>query len=121
METINKRKRREPRYQAAEKELLVDLVEENYAVVENKKTDAVRSRTKTERWKTMADQFNATSSVHFRDWLVLRTLWENMKKKAKIVIALQHDNLYATGNNVENNCIQDYVRSCTICIVYRWR
>ena len=82
METNAKRKKREPLYQAAEKELLVDLVGQHYAIIENKKTDAVSSRTKTERWKTMADQFNATFSIHFREWLVLRTLWENLKKKA---------------------------------------
>lgn len=97
-----KRKKREPLYQAAEKQLLVELVEINYGVVENKKTDAVNSRSKVERWKEMADQFNATSSVHFREWQVLRTLWDNMKKKAKTTIALQHDNLYKTGK-VENN------------------
>jgi hypothetical protein len=34
METNAKRKKREPLYQAAEKELLVELVEQHYAIIE---------------------------------------------------------------------------------------
>lgn len=57
--------------------------------------------TKSERWKTMADQFNGLLSIPASGWYC--EYCGKILRKPKIVIALQHDNLYETGNDVENN------------------
>ena len=51
-----------------EKELLADLVLKYSDVLENKRTDAVTSVTKTNCWKQLSAEFNACSeSTIFRD------------------------------------------------------
>jgi len=47
---------------AAERELLVDLVSQS-SVVECKRTDGLTTREKDAAWLTVAEQFNAVSTV----------------------------------------------------------
>jgi len=51
---------------------------------------------KTE-WVKIAEKFAASSLIYPRDVLTLKTLWENLKRKAKLAIAAQADNHYGTG------------------------
>ena len=52
---------------AAERELLVDLVSQS-SVVECKRTDGLTMREKDAAWLTVAEQFNAVSTVKRDHW-----------------------------------------------------
>ncbi|KAF6201442.1 hypothetical protein GE061_005891 [Apolygus lucorum] len=93
--TVAKVPRREPSFSITERETLCDLVQAHWAVLENKKTDQQSVSEKTARWKLLAEEFNATS-CQFRHWQKLKTLWENMKKRAKSALADDLDNQYVT-------------------------
>ncbi|KAL4708981.1 hypothetical protein ACJJTC_005842 [Scirpophaga incertulas] len=79
---MSKRKR-DPIFAASEKQTLIELVERHFDIVENKKTDSVSIKLKNEEWQKIATEFNAISSIHPRDWGVLKNCWENLKKRAK--------------------------------------
>lgn len=68
---------------------------------------------KIEKWKEIAEKFNSTSTFIQRDWLVLRNLWENLKKKAKQTITTQNKNQFATGTFISN--INQFVE-CSKCL-----
>ncbi|KAG5899927.1 hypothetical protein JTB14_002478 [Gonioctena quinquepunctata] len=94
----NKRKRkRDPPFQPAEKNNLIDLVTKYFAIIECKRTDSVSTKAKNEQWSKIAREFNATSSFMDRDWQVLKNLWENLKKKTKSSITQQTQEMFATG------------------------
>lgn len=87
-------------FQPVEKILLVELVEKYFSIVECKKTDAISSKTKTQQWNIIAEQFNARGTFVQREAQGLRTAWENMKKKAKSMITKENQNRIATGKHI---------------------
>lgn len=91
------KKKREPMFQQSEKAVLIDLVTKYYSVVECKKTDAGNSKIKTEQWKRIAQEFNASSLIMEREWQSLKTLWENLKKAARRNLTEQKQNTWSTG------------------------
>ncbi|KAF6215887.1 hypothetical protein GE061_000222 [Apolygus lucorum] len=98
--------KREPSFSTTEREMICDLVQNHWAVLENKKTDNHSVHEKTTHWKMLAEEFNSTSS-QYRDWTKLKTLWENMKKRAKSALADAHDNLYVTGGGKGKSTTKD--------------
>lgn len=58
----------------------------------------VSVKLKNAEWQKIAEKFTATSSTYPRDSHSLKTLWENLKRKAKAALAMQMDNNYGTGN-----------------------
>lgn len=96
IQNILKRKR-ERSFEYSEKCALLDIVTRHFSVIESKKTDGVNMKLKNQRWTTIAEEFAAASSTCYRDSQSLKTLWENLKRKAKLAIAAQADNVYGTG------------------------
>lgn len=98
MDTQNILKReRERSFEYSEKCVLLEIVTRHFSVIESKKTDGVNMKLKNQRWTTIADEFAAASSTCYRDSQSLKTLWENLKRKAILAIAAQADNVYGTG------------------------
>lgn len=108
------KEKREPMFQQSEKAVLIDLVTKYYSVVECKKTDAGSSKIKTEQWKRIAQEFNASSLIMEREWQSLKTLWENLKKAARRNLTEQKQNTWSTGWSATfKNIIMLYL--------FRWR
>ncbi|XP_022837664.1 uncharacterized protein LOC111364840 [Spodoptera litura] len=95
--TENLKRKRDPTFVASEKMALVDLVEKHFAIVECKKTDATTIRSKNQEWQKIAEEFNSVSSVHPREWIVLKNCWENLKKRAKSEQTARNQHYLGTG------------------------
>lgn len=67
-----------------EVDLLLNLVDFRKGVLENKKTDQITSKEKNVAWKGLEEEFNQKNLCgDFRDWKMLKTKYENLKKAAK--------------------------------------
>lgn len=96
MDTL--KRKRERSFEYSEKCVLLEIVTRHFSVIESKKTDGVSMKLKNQRWTTIAEEFAAASSTCHRDSQSLKTLWENLKNKAKLAIAAAlADNEYGTG------------------------
>ncbi|KAE9522477.1 hypothetical protein AGLY_017138 [Aphis glycines] len=93
----NLKRKRERTFEYSEKSVFLEIVTKHYNVIESKKTYTVDVKTKNAEWVKIAESFAAASSIYPRDVLTLKTLWENLKRKAKLAIAAQADNHYGTG------------------------
>ncbi|KAF0685879.1 fibrinogen silencer-binding protein-like, partial [Aphis craccivora] len=91
----------------AEKSVLLDIVTEHFNIIECKKTDEVSVKLKNAEWQKIAEKFTATSSTYPRDSHSLKTLWENLKRKAKAALAMQADNNYGTGGRKAKKVVAD--------------
>lgn len=91
------KRKREPTFTNNEKRNLILLVEKHFAIIECKKTDALSSRAKNNEWLLIGNQFNAITDHIPRDTPSLKTLWDNLKKKAKQTMTVINSNRYATG------------------------
>ncbi|KAL4719379.1 hypothetical protein ACJJTC_009390 [Scirpophaga incertulas] len=103
---MSKRKR-DPIFAASEKQTLIELVERHFDIVENKKTDSVSIKLKNEEWQKIATEFNAISSIHPRDWGVLKNCWENLKKRAKQCQTSRNQHFLGTGGGPPKKIIED--------------
>ncbi|XP_050543081.1 uncharacterized protein LOC126906544 [Daktulosphaira vitifoliae] len=79
----------------------MDIITEYYSVIESKKTDAISMKKKITEWLKIAEEFSTVSSTYARDCLSLKTLWDNLKRKEKLVMAAQSDNQYGTGGKAK--------------------
>ncbi|CAH1634677.1 unnamed protein product [Spodoptera littoralis] len=86
---------------------LVDLVEKHFAIVECKKTDATTIRSKNQEWQKIAEEFNSVSSVHPREWIVLKNCWENLKKRAKSEQTARNQHYLGTGGGLPRKLTVD--------------
>lgn len=77
--TVNKKK--SPNFSNIEKIKLIELIERNKNIVENKKTDNISTKDKEKCWMKITKEFNSNCiSVH-RDVGSLKNCWDNLKKK----------------------------------------
>ncbi|CAI6365430.1 unnamed protein product [Macrosiphum euphorbiae] len=102
----NKRKR-ERSFEYLEKSILIEIVTEHFAVIESKKTDGLSIKLKNAEWQKIAEKFAAASSTYPRDSHSLKTLWENLKRKAKVAMAIEADNNYGTGGGKAMKSVAD--------------
>ena len=78
---------RTPNFTLAEKDVLLDIVGEFKAVIENKKTDHVSTDQKVAAWREIAEKYN--EAVYFgaqRSAKQLENCWKNAKSKQIIYI-----------------------------------
>lgn len=66
-----------------ERRILLDLVEKNRGIVENKKTDSTTVYSKQQIWLKITNEYNRHSNVRKRLPKQLKRLWENTKARAK--------------------------------------
>lgn len=81
--TNKAQRKRAQNFSEAEKMILINLVQENKDVLENKRSDAVTSKDKDKCWKIIEHLFNSRSSSEYRSSEVLRNCWDNLKKKTR--------------------------------------
>ncbi|XP_054272721.1 myb/SANT-like DNA-binding domain-containing protein 3 [Macrosteles quadrilineatus] len=101
------KRKREPTFTNNEKRNLILLVEKHFEIIECKKTDALSSRAKHNEWLLIANQFNSITDHIPRDASSLKTLWDNLKKKAKQSMTVINSNRYATGGGPSNEPKED--------------
>lgn len=94
-EKVNKSQRkRAQNFSEAEKMILVNLIQQYKNVLENKKSDAVTSKDKDKCWKILEHSFNSRSSGQYRSSEVLKSCWDNLKKKTRKFFADERMQLY---------------------------
>lgn len=80
---MDRKRERSKNYLEEEKENLLIIMEDFKDIVENKKTDAVSSKIKTEAWNKIAEWYNSTAKTGVRNGIQLKLLYDNLKKTAK--------------------------------------
>jgi len=82
VQTVNKKK--SPNFSNLEEIKLIELIEWDKNIIENKKTDNVSTRGKEKCWMKITKKFNNNCiSVH-RD--SLKNCWDNLKKNVNILL-----------------------------------
>jgi len=95
IQTVNKKK--SPNFSNLEKIKLIELIERDKNIIENKKTDNVSTREKEKCWIKITKEFNNNCiSVH-RDVCSLKNCWDNLKKKTRKYFAEIRSELFKTG------------------------
>ncbi|KAJ8948828.1 hypothetical protein NQ318_013480 [Aromia moschata] len=80
-----------------EEALLVSLVNKYKEKIECRKTDMMTNATKMETWKKIANEFNSSSEVSFRDAKILKNKYDNIKKRTKKACRRKVLSLFGTG------------------------
>lgn len=61
------KRKRSPNWLPSERILLMDLVENHFLVIENKKTDGVSVKAKLAEWQTIATEYKSQTTHSHRD------------------------------------------------------
>ncbi|KAG5871442.1 hypothetical protein JTB14_027447 [Gonioctena quinquepunctata] len=80
-------KKRSANYTTAEESLLVLLVKKYKHIIENKKTDTTTMTQQNDVWIKIEKEFNGESGQIYRNALVLKKKYENIKERTKKKIA----------------------------------
>lgn len=83
LEDTGEKRHRSPNWQLAERELLLELVEQHFSIVECKKLDGAALKRKEAEWNIIARKYNAQTSSAQRTGKVLRSQWSVMRKLAR--------------------------------------
>ncbi|RVE45124.1 hypothetical protein evm_010233 [Chilo suppressalis] len=80
-----------------ESDTLIQLVNENKHVLENKKSDAVTWAEKEQCWQRIETKFNSLSSVRFRSAKALKIKYDGLKRDTRKKSAAIRAETYRTG------------------------
>lgn len=94
MENKQSRKRA-VNFTQAEKMILIDLILKHKHIIENKRSDNITLKEKG--LKIIENTFNSISSTELRSSEVLKSCWDNLKKKTRKFFADEKMELYKTG------------------------
>ncbi|TGZ46658.1 hypothetical protein DBV15_12769 [Temnothorax longispinosus] len=95
---LSVQRKRAQNFSEKEKLILTEIVLKYKNIIENKRTDGVTSKDKEKCWKVIENNYNSTSSsTEFRSAEVLKSCWENLKKKTRKFFADERIQLYKTG------------------------
>lgn len=86
-----------------EKSLLTELVAKHKDVLESKRNDFRTISQKNSLWETLSQEFNSQSGVTKRDAKQLKKCWENLKMRAKKVLAKEKRAAKLTGGGVSTS------------------
>ncbi|CAH0548575.1 unnamed protein product [Brassicogethes aeneus] len=112
---MDQEKKRSRNFSCREESVLLSLVKEKKNRIECKKTDMNNNKIKEKAWLEVAEEFNGICGETFRDVKVLRSKYENIKKRTKQKVADQKFLVKGTGggpgkmfeySNVENATIE---------------
>lgn len=87
---------RSSNFTSQEEDVLMSLVEKYSHIVECKKINAVSWQKKNEMWEKISIEFGAQCQT-IRSSKQLKDKYENIKRKAKIAISNDRNQLYKTG------------------------
>lgn len=79
----DEKRKRSPNWQLPERELLLELVEEHYSIVECRKLDGASLKRKHAEWALIARKYNSRTSSAQRTGKDLRAQWGVLRKIAK--------------------------------------
>lgn len=91
------KRERSTNFNDCELELLVDLVQKQKHILENKKTDAVTTHLKNKAWEILCKSFNSKSLNGYRSEKCLKSKYDNLKKSVKIKLREVKSKPCATG------------------------
>lgn len=89
--------KRSANFTSKEETILLSLVKKYKEILENKKTDSKINKNKLECWKQIETEFNNESGQIFRDTLILRKKYDNLKKRTKKKFADEKCHALGTG------------------------
>ncbi|XP_077256004.1 uncharacterized protein LOC143893960 [Temnothorax americanus] len=95
-------KKRLPNFSNLEKIKLIEIIERERSIIENKKTDNVSLKDKENCWINIAKEFNSNSISGHRDVGCLKNCWDNLKKKTRKHFADIRSELFKTGGGKMN-------------------
>ncbi|CAG4943637.1 unnamed protein product [Colias eurytheme] len=81
-------RKRSPNWYMSEKMLLVELVNDHYDIVKNKRTDTASNRQKNEEWVKISEEYNSQTNLVHRTAESLRSQWECLKNSTKKTLRL---------------------------------
>lgn len=90
-------KKRLPNFSNLEKIKLIELVEREKSIIENKKTDNISTKDKETCWKNITKELNSNSTSGYRDIACLKHCWDNLKKKTRKHYAEIRSERFKTG------------------------
>ncbi|XP_045471645.1 uncharacterized protein LOC123678577 isoform X2 [Harmonia axyridis] len=103
------KRKRGPIFTIEDKNILVDIVEKYYHIIENKKTDNQTVNSKNYCWETqISTEYNSGASCP-RSTAVLKTCWKNLKAEERKVAANERQARIKTGGG-----LKEYVAVDTI-------
>lgn len=89
--------KRATNFTAVEETLLVQLVKKYVKEIECCQTDTNTNKIRSDAWRKIGTEFNSKSLENYRDVLVLKNKYGNLKKRSKKNFAEQRKSLYKTG------------------------
>lgn len=92
-----KERKRSTPFTLSEKMNLLELVQNHYTIIENKKTDGATNKEKNRHWDDIQKEFSADNVGVYRDVQCLKNLWENLKRAGKAVLNTERQNQFKTG------------------------
>jgi hypothetical protein len=96
-------KKRSTNFSAREETLLVELVRKYKNKIECKKSDTNTNKIKVQAWIDLSKEYNAISGDTYRDAKVLRSKYENLKKRTKQKFADEKASKFGTGGGPEEH------------------
>ena len=84
-------------YTDLEKEILFSLVEDRINIIENKQNCGTKIEQKNKCWLEIESEFNSNVNVSNRNAKQLKTLWRNLKARAKKVVSSEKQEKRKTG------------------------
>jgi len=70
-------RKKSPNFTNNEKIKLIELIERNKSIIENKKTDNVNTKDKEKYWIKITKEFNSNCISVYRDVGSLKNCWDN--------------------------------------------
>lgn len=84
-----------------EKETVLELVEKEKHIIEDKRNDGRMVAKKEKAWESLTRDFNSRPGVNKRTTPQLKRLWKNLKGKAKKSLAEERKSRKETGGGAE--------------------
>lgn len=97
MSKVKSVKKRISNFSNLEKLKLVELIEQERNIIENKKTDNISIKDKENCWMNITREFNSDCISEHRDMNCLKNCWDNLKKKTRKHYAEIRSELFKTG------------------------
>ncbi|KAK3084190.1 hypothetical protein FSP39_009793 [Pinctada imbricata] len=88
-----------------EKEVLSELIERRKNIIENKQNDGRMITKKSNEWNIIEKEFNSRHGVNFRSLKQLKSLWKNLKARAKTAVAKERREKKKTGGGPAENSL----------------
>lgn len=97
-----------PNFTELEKETLLELVNSKKSIIESKTNDGKMVGRKNKEWENIGKEFNSRHGVHIRTLTQLKSLWKNLKARAKSAVAKDRREKKKTGGGPEEKKLDKF-------------